>query len=131
MHVADLYAEWIFNHVEPDWHTKVIAPDVKLFKGWNMPSQKSQYFDDRNAFLNLVAWGELVRIMNLLRAMLRNVANVASFSLAELHRKFLWAENRYEKEKRTWRPGHRGLLECEKIAHDVYSIAMSTHTHKV
>lgn len=126
-HAADPYEEWISNHVEPAWHTKVIAPAVKLFKGWNMPSQKSQYFADRDAFLKLVAWAELVRIMNLLRAILRDVADVPSYSLAELHRKFLWAKDCYERKERTWKLGHSGFLECENIAHDVYSIAMSTH----
>ncbi|KAF1914023.1 hypothetical protein BDU57DRAFT_455376 [Ampelomyces quisqualis] len=145
VHASDLYDEWSSGRIEPDWHGlydecssgriepdwhgKVVGPAVKLFKGWNMPSQKSQYFADRDAFLKLVAWAELVRLMNLSRVVLKDAhgADKSSFLVAELHRKFLWTKERYEREKKTWRAGKNGVLECDKIAQDAYNIAISTH----
>ena len=130
MHAEELWRRWDVRRAEPDWYTGVICPVVKLFKGWSLPSQQSRYFADRDAFIKFVAWAELVRLMNVTRATMSTVPDeLPDFPpLAELHRKFIWAKNRYDKEKVTWKTNHRGILDCEKVALDAYNVAISTHS---
>jgi hypothetical protein len=67
--------------------------------------------------------------MNVTRSAVRKVRGErAPFpSLAELHRKFLWAKDRFDKEKKTWRAKHGSEVDCEKVAQDMYNVAVSTH----
>jgi hypothetical protein len=130
----DVHAEEHWHHwpahgtTEPDWFAEVIRPVIKLFAGWNLPSQQNRYFSDRDAFLKFVAWAELVRLMNVTRtAILRLHGPSAPFRpLTDLHCKLLWSRSRYDKEKKTWKTNHRGILECEKVAQDAYDLATST-----
>jgi hypothetical protein len=79
-------------------------------------------------FLKFVAWAELVRLMNVTKVAVSKVQGPRTPfpSLAELHRKFLWSKDRYEKEKNMWKTTRSGILECEKVAQDAYNLAMST-----
>jgi hypothetical protein len=129
VHAEDLWQQWQINDVVPDWYAGVIQPVVSLFKGWDSPLQQSRYFADRDAFVKLVAWAELVRLMNVMRAAkLKSLEPAALFPpLAELHRKFMCAKALYDTKKRSWKTGRRGVLECDIVAEDACNVAMSTH----
>ncbi|KAH6620550.1 hypothetical protein C7974DRAFT_315826 [Boeremia exigua] len=128
-HADELHRQWLETGVEPDWHGAVVIPVVQLFKGWNVPARKCRYFADRDAFYKLVVWAELVRLMNTIRDRAKRLQGevVAFPQLNELHRKFMLAKDRYETEKKTWQTNRSGVLECEKIAQDAFSMAVSTH----
>jgi hypothetical protein len=129
VHAEDLWHQWQTNGEGPNWYAGVIQPVVSLFKGWGSPLQQSRYFTSQDAFLKLVSWAELVRLMNVMHAAIsKSRGSIALFlPLAELHRKFLCAKARYDKEKQTWKTGRRGVLDCDKVAKDVCDLAMSTH----
>ncbi|KAH4111298.1 hypothetical protein HBH46_000260 [Parastagonospora nodorum] len=129
VHADECWQQWqAHTSTEPDWFGEVIKPSIKLFKGWNLPSQQSRYFCDRDAFLKFVAWAELVRLMNVTKVAASKVQGPRTPfpSLAELHRKFFWSKDRYEKEKNIWKTTRSGVLDCEKVAQDAYNLAMST-----
>jgi hypothetical protein len=129
LHPKEVFRLWEAHRAEPDWFSGVIQPVIKLFQGWT-PTVRSRFFADREAFLKLVAWAELVRLMNTSRATLKKTqGNDALFpQLGELHRKFTWSLNRYNLEKKNWQTNRSGVLGCEKIAADVVRLAMDTYT---
>lgn len=129
VHADEFWQQCQMKRGEPNWYAEIIQPVISLFKGWNSPIQQSQYFADRDAFLKLIAWAELVRLMNVTHvASPKCPDQAAAFPpLAELHRKFLCAKGRYDKEKKTWKTNRCGVLQCEKVAQDAYNVAMSTH----
>jgi hypothetical protein len=116
IHAESIWHKWKADQVEPDWYTVIIRPVIQLFRGWNHPLQRCRYFADRNAFLMLIAWTELVRLMNVTRAALdKTQSENAPFPyLSQLHRKFIWAKERFNKENRTWKSIGRSVLDCEK-----------------
>ncbi|CAO2657154.1 Nn.00g032800.m01.CDS01 [Neocucurbitaria sp. VM-36] len=131
---VDVYAEEIFrlweaNRAEPDWYGGVVRPVVKLFHSWNVPGRQNRYFADRKAFLKLVAWAELVRLTNTTRAVaVKTQGEDAVYpQLAELHRKFMWARDRYDKEKKTWKTKSSNVLHCEEVAQDAIKLAIGTY----
>lgn len=130
-HADELYREWRETGYkgEPDWHGAVVVPVVSLFKGWNVQKRKCKYFADRDAFYKLVVWAELVRLVNTIRDGVKQVLgeDTPFPQLNELHRKFMRAKDRYETEKKTWQTNRLGVLECEKVAQDAFSLAVSTH----
>lgn len=127
-HADDILGKWEFDSHELGWYTDVIRPSVKLWKGWNSSYSPSRYFTDRDAFLNLLAWAELVRLVNHARSTLQQAPEVAvQLPLADLHWKFEWAKGRFEREKKTWKLNQSGVLDCEMIAQDFYDMAMRTH----
>lgn len=132
VHAEDLWQRWDVRGAEPDWHVGIIRPVVELLKGWNLPAQHSKFFSDRNAFIQCVAWAELVRLMNVTRTAMRKVeVETANFPpLAELHRKFLWAKDRFDQEKKSWRTNSRGGLDCEKVVQDAYDLTVLTHNNR-
>jgi len=125
-HAEEVWQRWDDRRAEPDWHAGIIRPAVELFKGWCTPSQQSKFFSKRDAFIKLVAWSELVRLMNVTRIAKRRVdGETAAFPpLAELHRKFLSAKNRFDQEKKSWWGKD---LKCESIVQDAFDIAILTH----
>jgi hypothetical protein len=129
VHAEDFWYQWQTNGEEPDWYAGAIQPVVSLFKGWDSPLQQSRHFAGRDAFPKLVPWAELVRLINVMHAAISKSAGLAALfpPLAELHRKFLCAKARYDKEKKTWKTGRRGVLDCDKVAKNVYDLAVSTH----
>lgn len=128
-HADELYRQWQRTGLECDWHTAVVTPVVQLFKGWNVPTRKCRYFADRDAFYELVVWAELVRLMNTIRVGVKTLyGEDAPFpQLNELQRNFMMAKERYEKEKKTWPTNRSGVLMCEKVAQDAFSMAVGTH----
>ncbi|RAQ99093.1 hypothetical protein DDE82_008617 [Stemphylium lycopersici] len=129
VHAEEVFHQWEANRAEPDWYAGVVRPVVRLYQGWNTTSH-SQYFADAEAFLKLVAWAELERLMNVSRVETRRAPNVDAMfpQLAGLHQKFLWAIERYEKEKVTWETNVSGIVWCDKIASNTIRVAMSSHT---
>lgn len=126
MHAEDVVREWGLGQEEPDWYTGVVCPVVQLFKGWTLLLQQSRYFSDQAAFLKLVAWAELVRLVNVTRSAGRGVEGqeMPFCSLDGLHDKFALALERYDVEKKTWKTNHRGVLDCEKVVKDVCDLAV-------
>lgn len=128
-HADELYRQWSQTSFEPDWHSAVVIPVVQLFKGWNLPARKCRYFANRDTFYKLVVWAELVRLMNTIRDAVKRVRgeNAPFPPLSELHRMFMMTKDRYESEKRTWPTDRCGVLHCDKIAQDAFSMAIGTH----
>ncbi|KAF1829027.1 hypothetical protein BDW02DRAFT_510913 [Decorospora gaudefroyi] len=129
VHTEELFRLWEATRAEPDWFASVVRPVVKLFQGWNPATRHTQFFADREAFLKLVVWAELVRLMNTTRVTVKKTQGERAMfpQLAELHRKFMMASDRYHKEKKTWQTNRSGVLGCEKIALDAVKTAMDTH----
>ncbi|KAF1354519.1 hypothetical protein EJ07DRAFT_168259 [Lizonia empirigonia] len=129
VHADELYRQWQQTALEPDWHKLVVLHVVQLLKGWSLPTHKCRYFVDRDAFYMLVVWAELVRLMNTTRdALKKTQGQGARFpQLNELYRKFMLAKERYETEKLTWLTKWPGVLDCEKVAQDAFSMAVSAH----
>lgn len=129
VHADELYRQWQRTALEPDWHRFVVLPVVQLFKGWSLPTHKCRYFSDRDAFYMLIVWAELVRLMNTTRDYLKKTQGQgARFpQLNELYRNFLLAKERYETEKLTWLTKWPGVFDCEKVAQDAISMAVSAH----
>jgi hypothetical protein len=111
-HADEAYRLWTKNTDSvPDWHNQVIVPVVSLFKGWNVLRRQCKLFLDHDAFYKVVAWAELVRLVETLKegVVIAYEGEAAFPSLAELHRKFLMAKERYEKEKIYWKEGREGV----------------------
>jgi hypothetical protein len=123
-----LFRLWEANRAEPEWFAGVVKPVVKLFQGWT-PAVRNRFFADRKAFLKLLAWAKLVRLMNTSHTTFKKTQGEdAPFpQMGELHRKFTWSINRYNLEEKTWQTNRSGVLGCEKIAADVIKLAMDTH----
>ncbi|KAJ4983388.1 hypothetical protein SVAN01_11123 [Stagonosporopsis vannaccii] len=126
-HADELFGQWQQMGLEPDWHNAVVTPVVQLFKGWNVPTRNCRYFADRDAFYKLVVWAELVRLMNTIRGGVKTLhGDDAPFpQLSELQRKFMMAKERYEIEKKAWPMNQAGVLMCEKVAQDAFSMAVA------
>ena len=132
-HADELYRLWSKKKAgaaakEPDWHGQVIVPVVSLFKGWNAPKRSCRYFVDRDAFYKVVAWAELVRLMGTVREGVGALDGEFP-RLGELHRKFLLARERYEKEKATWGKGKEGR-QWDGVVDDVVGLAMGVYGGK-
>ncbi|KAI4712813.1 hypothetical protein J4E89_001788 [Alternaria sp. Ai002NY15] len=127
VHAEELFRLWEGNRAEPDWFGGVVRPAVQLFQGWN-PAMRSRFFSNEDAFLKLLAWAELVRLMNISCAKKRQAHDSdAHFPrLGELHRKFLKAVERYNKEKMSWDTSRSGVYEHDRIATDIVEVAMNT-----
>lgn len=127
VHAEEIFRLWEGNRAEPDWFGGVVRPAVQLFQGWN-PAMRSRFFSNEDAFLKLLAWAELARLMNISCAKKkRSQGTDAQFPrLGELHRKFLKAVERYNKEKMSWDTSHSGVYEHDRIAMDAVEIAMNT-----
>ncbi|KAI4908001.1 uncharacterized protein J4E92_011005 [Alternaria infectoria] len=127
VHAEELFRLWEGNRAEPDWFGGVVRPAVQLFQGWN-PAMRSRFFSNEDAFLKLLAWAELVRLMNISCAKKRQAHDSdAHFPrLGELHRKFLKAVERYNKEKMSWDTSRSGVYEHDRIATDIVDVAMNT-----
>ncbi|KAF9699116.1 hypothetical protein EKO04_003295 [Ascochyta lentis] len=127
-HADELYRQWRQTSSEPDWRIFVVLPVVQLFKGWNLPKRMCRYFADHDTFYELVVWAELVRLMNTTRKMMKQIhgKDTPFPQLKELHRSLMLAKDRYEIEKGTWSTNRFGILECEMVAQDAFSMAMST-----
>ncbi|KAL5114491.1 hypothetical protein ACEQ8H_007634 [Pleosporales sp. CAS-2024a] len=136
-----VHAEDFFHHqrqefeahhsTDADWYVEIIQPVMKLVKGWNLLSHQSRYFSDRDAFVELIAWAELVRLVN--QSRLANSWNPrhapASLSaVSDLNTgAFMGARDRYDAEKKTWSSNCGGALDCEKVAQDAYDLAVKSH----
>lgn len=129
VHADELWRQWLQTCCEPEWENLVVRPVVQLFKGWNLRNQGCRYFANRDVFYNLVVWAELVRLMNTTRDVVKRAQSEdAAFpQLSGLHRKFMVAKERYEMEKRTGQMDCVGVSECEKVAQDAFSMAVSTY----
>ncbi|KAF1938330.1 hypothetical protein EJ02DRAFT_425810 [Clathrospora elynae] len=131
---VDLHAKELFrlceaNRAEPEWFTSTVRPAVKLFQGWNPAVCQSRFFANREAFLKLITWAELVRLMNTTRVAVKTAQGEHALfpQFAELRRKFMWAKEQYNKEKKTWQTNQSGVLGCEKMALDMVKPATDTH----
>jgi hypothetical protein len=122
--------EWELYTVEPDRFMGTLRPAIYLFKGWHLLSQHSQFFTDRDAFLKLIAWAELVRLMNITRVAMHKMRGpVAAFpQLSGLYRGFGMAKDHCELERKTWVTNRIRTPDCEKIAQDVCNIAYRSHS---
>ncbi|KAF2023241.1 hypothetical protein EK21DRAFT_118948 [Setomelanomma holmii] len=103
VHADELWQRWEGHRAEPDWYIGIICPAMQLFKGWIPPHlQQSRFFPDRVAFVKLIAWAEVVRLMNVLRAATKKSRGpLAPFPpLAKLHENFMWSKDRFDKEKK-------------------------------
>ncbi|KAI4955808.1 hypothetical protein J4E91_000015 [Alternaria rosae] len=127
VHAEEIFRLWEGNCAEPDWFGGVVRPAVQLFQGWN-PAMRSRFFSNEDAFLKLLAWAELARLMNISCAKKKQSQGTdAQFPrLGELHRKFLKAVERYNKEKMSWDTSRSGVYEHDRIAMDAVEIAMNT-----
>jgi hypothetical protein len=126
-HADELYRLWsVKAGAEPDWHGQVIVPVVSLFKGWNVPKRQCKYFAGRDAFYKVLAWAELVRLMETIREGVGAFyGQGAAFPhLGNLHRKFLMAKERYEKEVKTL---PKGKYDCDRVAQHVVGLAVGMH----
>jgi hypothetical protein len=130
IHAEELFRLWKANRVVPDWFAGVVKPVVKLFQGWWTPTVRSRFFADHEAFLKLLAWAELVRLMNTSRVTLKRTQGEDALfpQLGELHGKFTWSINRCNLEKKNWQTNRSGILDCEKIATDVVELASFAHS---
>jgi hypothetical protein len=128
VHAEEVFRLWEGNRAEPDWYGGVVRPVVQLFQGWNS-SVRSRFFVNQDAFLKLVAWGELVRLMYTSYAATKRKEGVdAQFPrLEELYHKFTLALDRYDKEKVSWDTSRSGIFEHDTIAMDIVEIAVDTH----
>jgi hypothetical protein len=129
VHTGEIFRLWEGNRAEPDWYAGVVRPVVQLFLGWNK-SIRSRFFPDQEAFLKLIAWAELVRLMNTTCTATKQEkgSNAQVPQLGELHHKLTLVKGRYNMEKETWDTNRSGVLEHDRIAMDVVEIAMRTHT---
>lgn len=128
VHAEELYHQWEDIRAEPDWYAGVIQPATRLFQGWNT-TQESRYFTNGGAFLKLVAWAELVRLMNNTRAAVKKTQGEQAPSphLDELRHKFMLAKDRYDKEKEMVSKNGSGDFDCDKVVQDAIELALSTH----
>ncbi|EFQ85265.1 hypothetical protein CFE70_009139 [Pyrenophora teres f. teres 0-1] len=128
VHTEELFRLWEANRVEPDWYTSVVRPVVQLFQGWN-PSTRNCFFPSSEVFLKLIAWAELVRLMNTTHVVTKLAQGQDALfpQLQQLHSKFALGRNRYELEKKTGRLDSAGAFDCDKIAFDAVRLAMETH----
>ncbi|KAF2132440.1 hypothetical protein P153DRAFT_416055 [Dothidotthia symphoricarpi CBS 119687] len=117
VHAEELFRTWRSKRTEPDWFAMVVKPVVELFRGWNIPTRRSKYFADREAFLKVIVWAELVRLMNTTRAAVRHRHGEGEPfpQLTGLHRWFMRTKGRYEDEKKKWRKDRNGVLLCDMI----------------
>jgi hypothetical protein len=128
-HADELYTQWRQTGLEPDWHDAVVAPVIRLFKGWNVSRRKCKYFADSDCFYRLVVWAELVCLMNTIGDGMKRVQGEGTPfpSLSALHRRFMAAKIHYESEEKTWPTDRYGALKCDLVAQDAFTLAISTH----
>jgi hypothetical protein len=128
VHTGEIFRLWEGNRAEPDWYAGVVRPVVQLFLGWNN-SIRSRFFPDQEAFLKLITWAELMRLMNTTCAARKQTqgSNAQVPQLGELHHKLTLAKGRYNMEKETWDTNRSSVFEHDRIAMDVVEIAMRTH----
>ncbi|KAH9868753.1 hypothetical protein J1614_007825 [Plenodomus biglobosus] len=117
---------WELNRAEPDWFMGIIRPVVKLFQAWDVPDRQSRFFVGHDSFLKVLAWAELVRLMNNGRKSLFAAQGKDAMypQLAELHHKFALALERYDKEKLLWGEDQNRVPECDHVAQYVVHLAM-------
>ncbi|KAF2845310.1 hypothetical protein T440DRAFT_493514 [Plenodomus tracheiphilus IPT5] len=130
VHSEETFRMWELNRAEPDWFMAIVRPVVKLFQAWDIPDRESRYFVGHEAFLKLLAWAELVRLMNHGRKASQSTQGVDSAypQLGELHRKFALALERYDKEKLLWGKDQGRIPDCDCVAQDVVDLALRTQT---
>ncbi|USP82260.1 hypothetical protein yc1106_09534 [Curvularia clavata] len=115
--------------IEPDWHADVIQPAIMLFKGWNRPfTDLVSYMHE--AFLNLMAWAELLRLMRATQVTVAGTqgGEVMLSWIAELQDGLIEAQELYDMAKQKWRIDIFEPLSCDKIASYVVTRAMGTRT---
>jgi hypothetical protein len=115
-HAQDAWVHGDNVRAEFNWYAAVIEPATKLSKGWNKSSQQSKYFTDHDAFVEFLAWAELVRFMSV---------RIHGHGCSELHREFMLVLRRSGGETKSWKRSHSGVLGCEKIVQDACSIALT------
>jgi hypothetical protein len=114
-HTQDTWVHGDSVRAESNWYAAVIEPATKLFKGWNKSSQQSKYFTDHDAFVEILAWAELVRFMSV---------RIRGHECSELHREFMLVIRRSGDETKSWKCSHSGVLACETIVQDACSVAL-------
>ncbi|KAL6151322.1 hypothetical protein ACJQWK_10954 [Exserohilum turcicum] len=127
VHTDEIMRLWEANRAQPDWFAGVVQPVVSLFVGWR-PSARSHLFVCNEVFLRLIAWADLVRVINLCRVKVRQTQGEGAMFpwLGELHHKFDMAKARYEKEKKTWGIDASQFAACEKIVLHVVTLAIDS-----
>ncbi|CBX94691.1 hypothetical protein IAQ61_009373 [Plenodomus lingam] len=126
VHSEEIFRIWELNRAEPDWFMGIVRPVVKLFQAWDVPNRQSRYFVDKESFLKLLAWAELVRLMsNGRRPSAMTEGEDAIYpQLSELHRKFEMALTRYDQEKILWGEDEGRIPDCDRVAQDLVDLAM-------
>jgi len=126
VHTEEVFRRWELNRAEPDWFMGIVQPSIKLFQAWNAPDRHNQYFLDQEAFLRLLAWAELVRLMELGRQELHATqGKFAAFpQLSELHAKFTMARERYNQAKLLWTTDESAVLAFDRIMQETVNIGM-------
>ncbi|KAI8938696.1 hypothetical protein NX059_004562 [Plenodomus lindquistii] len=126
VHSEENFRVWELNRAEPDWFMGVVRPVVKLFQAWDVPDRQCRFFVDHEHFLKLLAWAELVRLMNYGRKASLSAQGEAALypQLAQLHHKFTMALERYDKEKLVWDLDEGRIPECDQVAQDVVDLAI-------
>lgn len=126
VHAEEVFRRWELNRVEPDWFIGIVRPAIKLFQAWNAPDRENRYFPDQEAFFKLLAWAELVRLMQHGRkSIYATHGKDAMFpQLSDLHAKFSMARERYDTIKLSWRTDQSGTLACDLVIQDAINIAL-------
>lgn len=126
-HAVEAFHLWETKGIEPDWHADVIQPAVRLFQGWNR-SFRDLLSYLHQAFLNLIAWAELLRLMKDSHAGLGSSQDASKMLpwIEQLQDEFVEAKEFYEKAKETWRMGLHKALSCDKVASYVAERAIET-----
>ncbi|KAJ6280222.1 hypothetical protein J3E71DRAFT_179976 [Bipolaris maydis] len=124
INAEEVFSRWNADDATPNWNAGVIQPAVKIFMGWNR-SFRTLFSMSQESFLRVVAWGELVRLMNQSWTMMqRQPGEKVMFSqLGQVHCRFFKAKAIYDKEKTDWKISRFEALGCDMIA--AYLVTMT------
>lgn len=125
--IDEAWIRYLPNRQQLDWYS-IIRAAFDQFKEDGMPVAHCRYIPDEPSFVKYILWMELVRLMNKAKATFtQDEESDALFpSLKDLHKKFLMAKDRYNKEKETWRKHGDSVLPCDLIAQDMYQACMAS-----
>ncbi|KAF5844098.1 hypothetical protein GGP41_010168 [Bipolaris sorokiniana] len=124
INAEEVFSRWNTDVAAPNWNANVIQPAVKLFMGWNR-SFRTLFSMSQEAFLRVVAWGELVRLMNQSWTVMQCQPGekVMFAQLGQVHRQFFKAKVNYDKEKKDRKISRFEALGCDMIA--AYLVTMT------
>ncbi|EUC41492.1 hypothetical protein COCMIDRAFT_40348 [Bipolaris oryzae ATCC 44560] len=124
INAKEVFSRWNADDAAPNWNADVIRPAVQLFMGWNR-SFRTLFSMSQEAFLRVVAWGELVRLMNQSWTIMKcQPGEKVMFSqLGQVHRQFFKSKATYDREKKDWKISRFEALGCDMIT--AYLVTMT------